>query len=197
MDVDAVPLGPFPPTMGMPLARPTGAPFAPSVGVLVAPPTGGVEEVDRGEVTRLVAAGLLRWVVAGVAAPEDTPDCLLIRASALLVAVPARVRDVGGVVGLDAAVWLYCGGEGPVALDVLLPRGVNRPAADPLQVHQVVLADPDVARVHGLAVTDPVRTAADLARDSAVAPGNDCEGSTRSRRPRGSVQRRCVTGSSR
>jgi hypothetical protein len=120
---------------------------------------------------RLVSQGLARRVIADVLVAFDAPDSREVRAAAVGLLIPARpAADPGWVVGFQSAAWLYTGSatmpaESPSELHVIIPPGQRRPRTRGLRGRQVALERDQVAFVGAVAVTDPVRTAADVARD--------------------------------
>ena len=113
----------------------------------------------------LTDAGLLRRVLRGVYAAAQAPDSVLFRATALSLVLPDRA-----VVTDRAAAWLHG--------MPLLKRGAHL-EAPPLEVchttdtrmvrpgidgHRRGLLKTDVAVVHGVRTTTPLRTALDLGR---------------------------------
>jgi hypothetical protein len=110
-------------------------------------------------------------VVADVLVAVDAPDSRAIRIAATGLLIPAETRtDLGWVVGFASAAWLHTGGGGtdrpaPEQLQVIIPPGRRRPRVPGIRGRQVALDPDQVVFFGGIAVTDPVRTAADVARD--------------------------------
>jgi hypothetical protein len=122
------------------------------------------------EAGRLLEQGLVRLVIADVLVAIDAPDSREIRAAAAALLIPDQVRaDLGWVVGFDSAAWLHTGfGPGQPAsaeLQVIITPGRRRPTSPVVRGRQVALGADQIGFLGGIAVTDPVRTAADVARD--------------------------------
>lgn len=101
----------------------------------------------------------------GVARLAATADTTRLRAAALADVVPHRV-----VVAGRSALWVHCGGDAPRVLEVYYRSHAHRPRGRPdLRVRQATLLARDVTDVHGLTVTSPARTAADLVGELPVA----------------------------
>jgi hypothetical protein len=128
------------------------------------------------EAEQLHKQGLVRYVIADVMVALDAPDSRELRTAAASLLIPTAAR-VGPdwVIGFASAAWLHTG-LGPVArsgptesppteLQVIIPPGRRRPKVAGVRGRQVALAPEDVMFVDSLAVTEPVRTAADIARD--------------------------------
>jgi AbiEi antitoxin C-terminal domain len=126
-------------------------------------PAAGIAETQR-----LLDDGLVRHVLADVFVARDVPDSQWLRATAAALLAPTR-RDQTWIAGFTSAVWLHTGWRdprpGPGLLEVILPAGRNRTTDPWVRSRQVQLTGTDVMLVHGVAVTDPVRTAADIARE--------------------------------
>lgn len=129
------------------------------------------------EVDRLLAAGLLVPVLLDVVVAADTPSDQRLRAHALSLVLPDRLL-ARGVVAQEAAAWLWCGGPPPRFVDLAVAPGSGRAAAPHLVVHERRMPPDDVERIEiadppapPLAVTTPVRTAADLLRILPVPDG--------------------------
>ena len=128
------------------------------------------------EAAQLLKQGLVRCVVADVMVAFDTPDSRPVRAAAagLLIPEAARTAVTGPewVIGFSSAAWLHTGFTGATAvpdeLEVIVPPGRRRPRRHGVRGRQVTLAAEQVTYVGPVAVTDPVRTAADVARDLAA-----------------------------
>jgi hypothetical protein len=128
---------------------------------------------DPRETDRLLAEGLARRVLGDVLVATGAPDSREVRALAAGLLIPPRIRAAGGwVVGFGSASWVYTGlrfltGEPgpPPVLQVIVPPGQRRPGSPGVRGRQVRLGDRDVAFLHDLLITSPVRTAADIARD--------------------------------
>jgi hypothetical protein len=129
-----------------------------------APPWRAGAGPDAAEGRRLVAAGRARVVLLDVLAPASVRDTFTLRLAALRLVVPQRVRDAGGVVCLDTAVWLYAGGPAPARVDVALPPGRPRCRVPGLREHQVAYGPQDLwVPLRTDPVTSPARTAVDVA----------------------------------
>ena len=126
---------------------------------------------DDAEATRLLDQGLARPVIADVLVAFDAPDSREIRSAAAGLLVPAEARvEHGWVLGFGSAAWLHTGvgpsGQpAPSELHVIIPPGRRRPRAPGIRGRQIALPAEHVMFLGGIAVTDPVRTAADVARD--------------------------------
>ena len=123
------------------------------------------------EADQLLKQGLVRPVIADVLVAFDAPDSREIRALAAGLLIPAEFRvSTGWVVGFGSAAWLHTGpGPGrppaPAELQVVVPPGRRRPKRPGVRGRQVALAADQVIFLGPVPVTDPVRTAADVARD--------------------------------
>lgn len=123
------------------------------------------------EADQLLGLGFLRPVVADVLVSFDAPDSPAVRAEAAAVLIPAHRREEEPlwVVGYASAAWLHtgltAGREPPVELEILVPPGWRRPDRPGLRGRQLQLAPEHVTYVGPVAVTTPLRTAADVARD--------------------------------
>lgn len=115
---------------------------------------------------KLVECGQLRRLIQGVYADSLAPDCLELRAEALLLAAP---RDV--VICRRTAAWLY--GVDTLALrakdeiptvDCVRPTGNRSTRLRPSAAHSQTIRPGEVVLVHGLRVTTPIATAVHLAR---------------------------------
>ena len=120
----------------------------------------------------LLEQGLVRRVIADVLVAIDAPNSRAVRARAiaLLIPDPARPSGSGWVTGFSSAAWLHTGFAGsgrraPEELHVIIPPGRRRPRADGVRGRQVALRPEQVMFLDGVPVTNPVRTAADVARD--------------------------------
>lgn len=162
--------------------QPTGLPSTglPSTGL---PSTGLPAELQPfrsdspEETARLLAQGLVRRVIADVVVAFDAPDSREIRVAAASLLLPLQTRvDPGWIVAFQSAAWLHLGSAGqpgsadqlraaPAQLQVIIPPGRRRPRLPGVRGRQVSLDPDQVMFLDGLAVTDPVRTAADVARD--------------------------------
>jgi hypothetical protein len=126
------------------------------------------------EARQLLKQGLVRSVIADVMVAFDVPDSQQVRtlAAELLIPQAARVdpgRGSGWVVGFSSAAWLHTGftptPEPPSELHVIVPPGRRRPRTAGVRGRQVVLTPEQVTYLGAVPVTDPVRTAVDVARD--------------------------------
>jgi hypothetical protein len=125
---------------------------------------------ERAEMQRLVDEGLLRRLAGPVLIAADVPDTAPLRARSVLLALaPAGAgTPVGaaatGVVGYAGAAWVHVGGPAPAQVDLIIPPGTTRPRRVPIRLHEHRLDQRDVQVLAGLRLTNPVRTAADIAR---------------------------------
>jgi hypothetical protein len=120
-----------------------------------------VHPSDRDEADRLVREGLLTHLVLDVFLAVGVPVERRSRSAALALALPEALRLARAPVTSAAAVWLWCGGAAPPYLDVVQwprARAVGGPG---VVVHQRCLDAADVQRYGPVAVTTPVRTAAE------------------------------------
>ncbi len=156
----------------------------------------GVARTDR-----LLGEGLIRSVLADVFVARDVPVSLRLRAEAAALMIPPhRRREQSWVVGFESAAWVYTGwrlplrrpgsgtepgqaaepGQAPGSsgprLDVLIPSGANRPLDPWIRARQARLDAIEVVVLHGLAITDPIRTAADIARELPPGPASQLLG---------------------
>jgi len=132
-----------------------------------------VGDDEKRELRRMSGRDLYR-VVGDVYAPFDEPFTLELRCAALQLLIPAAVGP-GAVVGLSSAAWLYCGaavsaGVAPEHVEVLVEYPRSRLPAGEVVLRQARLPAADVWCLHGLRVTTPLRTAADVA--CFLLPGN-------------------------
>ncbi len=121
---------------------------------------------------RLLAEGLARPVIADILVSTGTPDSVDIRSAAarLLLTPLLRAMPPGWAVGFESAAWLHSGiprdgRPAPHQLQVIIPRGRRRPLSPWLRARQVPLPLEQIVLVGPVPVTDPLRTAADIARD--------------------------------
>jgi hypothetical protein len=128
------------------------------------------------ERTRLLEQGLARRLIADVLVPIDAPDSRIVRADAVRLLLQLDTSpDLGWVVGFSSAAWLHTGfSGGPVGepepaplteLQVVITPGHRRPRSPSVKGRQVALSPEEVTFMEGVRVTNPVRTAADVARD--------------------------------
>ncbi|WP_454044001.1 hypothetical protein [Cellulosimicrobium sp. Marseille-Q8652] len=137
-----------------PLAR-LLLPCVPEVGLLVRPSEVGGEVAYQD----LVRRGALVEVWDGVAAPARVPHTPTLRALAVRALVPAPTVLAGA-----AAAWVLCGARRPDRLDVVYPPGTHRPTPLPGRVpRQAAVLRSETELVAGVLVTDPRRTALDVA----------------------------------
>jgi hypothetical protein len=218
----------FEPPPARPLRLTPDAPFRSSTA-------GTTVAAGLAETRRLLGEGLVRHVVADVYVARDVPDSIRLRATAAaLLTPPRRGDDRFWVTGFTSAVWLYTGwrdprqaagaipeltaspqvpagpAPGPARLEVIIPAGRNRPPDPWVRARQMQLTGTDVVLIHGVAVTDPVRTAADVARElpdqlaidvlrhlgelSAVMPGQVMTRLNAMRYARGAARARSIIG---
>jgi len=129
--------------------------------LLTDPPLG----LDPRDVRRLVARRAVRRVLRGVGVRADVEDSVLLRAQAA-----ALVLGPGQVVVDYSAAWLHGvdvgpgrPGHGPDVLDVASVAGRRATRHSGADGCRRTVAPDEVTPVHGVAVTTPLRTAADLA----------------------------------
>lgn len=122
------------------------------------------------ELERLVEAGMLRRLPGAVLVADHVPDTALLRGQALgLALAPPGGRVPTGpaaraVIGYATAAWLHTGGPPPETLDLIIAPGTARPKGLAVRLHEHRLHPHEVQAVARVRVTDPARTAADLAR---------------------------------
>jgi hypothetical protein len=153
-----------------PLAPPIRGLHPPSPAVTDLVPFRPVDAASRAEAQHLLAQGLVRRVVADVLVAFDAPDSTEVRCAAVaLLLGPRPGGDPGWVVGFGSAAWLHAGtaavGVVPARLDVILQNGRRRPRSGAVRGRQVVLPREQAMSLYGIPVTNPIRTAADVARD--------------------------------
>ncbi len=95
--------------------------------------------------------------------------------AALLLVPPRRLHDHSWVVGHASAAWIHTGWRLPdpasrARLDVIISAGRNRPSDPWIRARQARLDGTEVVVLHGLPVSDPIRTAADIARELPAGP---------------------------
>jgi hypothetical protein len=112
----------------------------------------------------LVAERLLVNLLLDVFVAADVDVGRDVRAAAVALTLPARLRGAEVVVTQVAAAWLWCGGSAPPYVDVVQPPGQGRASRPGVVLHERRIDPADVARVGELVVTTPGRTAADLLR---------------------------------
>jgi AbiEi antitoxin C-terminal domain len=127
------------------------------------------------EMSRLLAQGLVRRVIADVLVASDAPDSRAVRSAAVALLMPLDARlPLDWVVGFRSAAWLHTGSAGTEQgqshaasddLQVIVPPGRRRARASGVRVRQVAVEAEQVMFLGGVPVTTPVRTAADVARD--------------------------------
>ena len=128
-------------------------------------------EGSPAEADQLLKQGLVRCVIADVLVAFDAPDSREIRTAAASLLIPAEIRaSAGWVVGFGSAAWLHTGfgsfePHPPAELQVIVPPGRRRPKRPGIRGRQVALTPDQVVFLGPVPVTDPVRTAADVARD--------------------------------
>jgi hypothetical protein len=122
--------------------------------------------LTRGALRVLLNRGALRRALRGVYADALVPWDVDLRARALALVVPD-----GGVVSLRTAAWRWGGDvtamgshlrEPPI--DLMAPAGSSAPRRPGVAGRSAGLEQPDICLHHGIPVTSPLRTAADLAR---------------------------------
>jgi hypothetical protein len=182
------------------------------------PPSGSQPgaRAARDEVRTLLKDGLVRTVIADVVISAVEPVDQRVRAEAAGLLIPQRCRDQW-VVGFASAAWVHCGyhegleqprPEPPALLEVVVAPGFGRPTTGLLRGRQAVVSSAEITRLHGVRITTPVRTAADVARDlpplqaltllhhlgeaAGVTPGQVLRQLSRMRYARGSAQARPV-----
>jgi len=136
------------------------------------PPPDQVRETER-----LVAAHLLVPVLLDVVVAAGTLVDRALRADALRLVVPERLRDRGAVVVERAAAWFWAGGAPPDAVDVAVVPGSGRAPADHVVRHERRMPPDDGVPVLGrsggtLLVSTPERTVVDVLRTLPM-PGAD------------------------
>jgi hypothetical protein len=126
------------------------------------------------EADQLLKQGLARRVIADVLVARDAPDSREVRAAAAALLIPVEFQASSGwVVGFGSAAWLHTGASSapatpPGELQVIIPPGRRRPKLPGVRGRQVALTPDQVIFLGPVPVTDPVRTAADVARDLPV-----------------------------
>ncbi|OLT53043.1 hypothetical protein [Cellulosimicrobium sp. CUA-896] len=131
------------------------APRDTEVGLLVRPADVG----GAGAYQELLRRGSLVAVRDGVAAPARVPVTPTLRALAVRDDVPPSCVVAGA-----SAAWVLCGGPPPPRLEVVYPPGAHRPAPRHGRVpRQAALLASETELVAGVRVTDPRRTALDVA----------------------------------
>lgn len=137
---------------------------------------------DPAELTRLVAAGMLRRVVADTYVRADAADDVALRAAALTRVLPSGLADRAPVIARETASWLFTAGPPPEDLDVYVPAHRSRRRFRGLRVHEGRLDLRDIETAGPVRVTSPARTAADLCRgrptDTALAHLNRLRSAT-------------------
>ena len=159
-------------------SAPGPAPTIPQPSPRPAPAAEPVQPFRAGdcatEAEKLLKQGLVRRVIADVLVAFDTPDSREIRAASAGLLIPAEQRiSAGWVIGFGSAAWLHTGlvvgpPEPPAELQVIIPPGRRRPKLPGVRGRQVALPPDQVIFLGPVPVTDPVRTAADVARDLPV-----------------------------
>jgi AbiEi antitoxin C-terminal domain len=128
-------------------------------------------ELPAAEADGLLEQRLARRVIADVLVAFDVPDSREIRSAAVALLVPEKVQEEHNwVLGFTSAAWLHtgfgaAGRDGPAELQVIIPPGRRRPRTIGIRGRQIALPAEHVTFVDGIAVTHPIRTAADVARD--------------------------------
>jgi hypothetical protein len=123
------------------------------------------------EAEQLLKQGLVRKVIADVLVARDAPDSREIRSAAAALLIPVEFQASSGwVVAFGSAAWLHTGpgsapARPPEELQVIVPPGRRRPKRPGVRGRQVALTPDQVTFLGAVPVTDPVRTAADVARD--------------------------------
>jgi hypothetical protein len=121
-------------------------------------------EEELPEMASLARNGLVRRVVGRVHVAADIRDSPAVRATALRLLLPRRLLLVPAVLSGPTACWLAVGGPSPTGLDLIVPPRVGRTAPRGIRVHQMRLEADDVRPLGGLFLTEPDRTAVDIAR---------------------------------
>lgn len=118
----------------------------------------------------MIRDGLMRELLGPVCSPALAPVTRRERAEALHATLPEAVL-AAGVLHRTAAAWFLSCAPQPEALQIMVHRRRRTTMRPDLagaggvrwEVRQLVHEPQDVDRFHGVAVTTPVRTAADLA----------------------------------
>src|SRR5437899_7114668 len=112
-----------------------------------------------------VADGRLRRVCRGVYVASSRQDTQDLRAQSLALVIPYACA-----VARRAAAWLHgvdanaIGDRSEPSLEIVVPTGATPPRWPGIRAYAAPLGSADVEVVHGVKVTTPVRTAADLLR---------------------------------
>jgi len=129
-----------------------------------------IDPSQRRETDRLLAEGLLETLLPGVAGPPGGAGRRQTRLVALALALSPRAVS-RAVVSELAAAWIWCGGDPPDVIDVVVPpgRSLTRPSRPPLlAVHQRRLPPQDLTALEAgpvrIELTTPTRTLTDLLR---------------------------------
>lgn len=121
--------------------------------------------ITRSAVRRRLADGDLRRVTHGVYIGAHVPDTIALRAAATVLAV-----GHGAVACGRTAAWLWGVPTGPAAaarrrpVEIAVPPGVAVPRRRGCLARSMAWGLDEVARVAGTPVTNPLRTAVDIAR---------------------------------
>jgi len=110
--------------------------------------------------------GLVRWLYTDSYVRWDIEPDPVCRALAAAHALPARLRGKI-MLGRFTAAWIYGCAPAPRKLQLLVDHRSRTTALPPFSaavLHEVQLASEDGMDIAGIAVTTPLRTAADLAR---------------------------------
>lgn len=125
--------------------------------------------ITLAEAERLRRDGLVRPLIGDVLVAAACPDSRALRAAAAALLLPLmRSPDPGWAVGFETALWVHTGWSPqavPAELHLVVPPGRHRPSRAGVRRRQVRLSPADIGALHGLPVTTPVRTAADVSRD--------------------------------
>lgn len=121
------------------------------------------------EIAALTAEGHLQRVIGPIHAGVGTAVTRLVKARAVQLLIPGSIRDNAVLHGLSAAWFLACA-PAPAQLHFMTHRNHRAPIRPPApeapmgwSVRQLLFPPQDVDHFHGLSVSTPVRTAADLA----------------------------------
>lgn len=120
---------------------------------------------SRAELQAMALDGLLKHVFESTYVSGDMRVSAEIRAGAMARELPRGLLRKAAI-GRQSAAWIYGCAPAPAKMSVLTDHQRRTAAAAPFSrcfIHEVQLTDAETTTIAGIPVTDPVRTARDVA----------------------------------